>query len=484
MCQYLQPIQQRNLYLDYSERGFSTLLFQGQKILLSASHFSKDKTFLKLPISYELYNLSENKICSQDQKEFFSKNLKQMQKERFEEVLKKEKSLEQIKEEQTAFKLLKRNYVKIYNDYETLFDTYLLNETTGEIMPVFNFVDCGKCPSCLAKKTLHISQKVLGQTEQEKIYPFFVTLTYDEKHYPKKDTSTSLHVREIQLFLKRLRKRINDRFQIKYIAVSEFGKKRGRLHYHLLLFGFPNEMHDLIYFDNYATPYATEMIKQSWQKGFVKVVNSIDSNVSNYLTKYITKQNNVKLQSHYLGKEFLLSYRDYIRNNNTNFIEYNTFDNKYTKIYVNSYLLNLSIPSLARLVPLEVRENIVRMLYNLSILKDEDYYKYVISFIKREFGERFFEYFKVRPNRIVANWEKKYSDKKTRQILTELQVSEQIRKTFVWLLQNKRLFLQGFENEELRQVRFSAMTNIIEDETIKNYNIEQKNQKIVEYDGQ
>lgn len=484
MCQYMQPIQQRNLYLDFSERGFSTLLFQGQKILLSANHFNKDKTFLKLPISYELYNLAEGKICSQEQKEFLSKNIKRLQEEKFNALLNKEKSLEEIKEEQTAFKLLKRNYVKIYDNYETLFDTYLLNETTGEIIPVFLFVDCGKCPSCLAKKTLHISQKVLGQTEQEKIYPFFVTLTYDEKHYPKKDTSISLHVREIQLFLKRLRKRINDRFQIKYIAVSEFGKKLGRLHYHLLLFGFPSEMHDLIYFDNYATPFATEMIKQSWQKGHIKVVNSIDSNVSNYLTKYLTKQNNVKLQSHHLGKDFLLSYKDYIRNNNTNYIEYNTFDNKYTKIYVNSYLLNLSIPSLARLIPLEVRENIVRMLYNLSILKNESYYKYVMSFLEREFGNKFFDYFKIRPNRIIANYEKRFSDKKSRQILNELNISNQIHHTFNWIFNNKSLFLQGFENEDLREVRFSAITNIIEDETIKNYNIEQKNKKIVEYDGQ
>lgn len=484
MCQYLQPIQQRNLYLDYSERGFSTLLYKGQKILLSANHFNKDKTFLKLPITYELLNLAEGTICTQEQKEYFSKNLKLLQKEKTDVLFSKEKSIEQLKEEQTAYKLLKRNYVKIYNNYEELFDAYLLNDTTGEIIPIFNFVDCGKCPSCLSKKTLHISQKVLGQTEQEKIYPFFVTLTYDEKNYPQKYNSTSLHVREIQLFLKRLRKKINDRFQIKYIAVSEFGKKRGRLHYHLLLFGFPNEMHDLIYFDNYATPFATEMIKQSWQKGFVKVVNSIDSNVSNYLTKYITKQNNVKLQSHHLGKEFLLSYKEYIRQNNTNCIEYNTFDNKYTKIYVNSYLLNLSIPSMARLIPLKIREDIVRMLYNLSILKNEDYYKYVMSFITREFGERFFDYFKVRPNRIAANWEKRYSDKKTKQILNELEISNQIHKTFSWIFQNKNLFLQGFENEELRQVRFSAMTNIIEDETIKNYNITQQNQKILEYDNQ
>lgn len=484
MCQYLQPIQQRNLYLDYLERGFSTLLFQGQKILLSANNFNKEKTFLKLPISYDLFNLSEGKICSREEKEYFSKNLKLMQNEKFDVMLNKEKSLDTLKEEQTAYKLLKRNYVKIYNDYDNLFDTYLLNETTGEILPVFNFVDCGKCPSCLSKKTLHISQKVLGQTEQEKIYPFFVTLTYDENNYPKNDNSTSLHVREIQLFLKRLRKKINDRFQIKYIAVSEFGKKRSRLHYHLLLFGFPSDMHDLIYFDKYATPYATEMIKQSWNKGFVKVVNSIDTNVSNYLTKYVTKQNNVKLQSNHLGKEFLSSYKEYIRQNNTNVIEYNTFDNKYTKIYVNSYLLNLSIPSLARLVPLKIREDIVRMLFNLSILKDESYYHYVMTFIKNNFGEKFFDYFKVRPNRIVANWEKKYSDKKTKQILTELEVSEQIRKTFVWIFQNKNLLLQGFNNEDLRQVRFSAITNIIEEETIKNYNIQQKNQKILEYDNQ
>lgn len=59
----------------------------------------------------------------------------------------------------------------------------------------------------------------------------FVTLTYDDDHLPK---DWCVSVRELQLFLKRLRRA---GFSVRYLACGEYGEKNFRPHYHLILFG-------------------------------------------------------------------------------------------------------------------------------------------------------------------------------------------------------------------------------------------------------
>lgn len=63
----------------------------------------------------------------------------------------------------------------------------------------------------------------------------FVTLTYDEEHLPEGGT---LVPRDLQLFLKRLRKSIEPR-KVRFFAVGEYGDETFRPHYHLGLFGYP-----------------------------------------------------------------------------------------------------------------------------------------------------------------------------------------------------------------------------------------------------
>lgn len=63
----------------------------------------------------------------------------------------------------------------------------------------------------------------------------FVTLTYDDDHLPEGGT---LVPRDLQLFLKRLRKSIEPR-KVRFFAVGEYGDETFRPHYHLGLFGHP-----------------------------------------------------------------------------------------------------------------------------------------------------------------------------------------------------------------------------------------------------
>lgn len=87
-----------------------------------------------------------------------------------------------------------------------------------------------------------------------------------------------------QKYLKRLRK--NTGLKIKYVCTEEFGTRRGRIHYHLLVFG-PFEL-------------KKRMLKDDWKLGFSDAkllycsVNKPDNrsaiNGIRYVTKYLLKQ--------------------------------------------------------------------------------------------------------------------------------------------------------------------------------------------------
>lgn len=100
---------------------------------------------------------------------------------------------------------------------------------TGVSTPVN--VPCGKCIPCLVNKRGDWSLRVEQEHRVSKS-AHFVTLTYDAKHLR---TNRSLCKRDLQLYLKRLRKK-DELAKLRYYAVGEYGSKHGRPHYHLILF--------------------------------------------------------------------------------------------------------------------------------------------------------------------------------------------------------------------------------------------------------
>lgn len=127
-------------------------------------------------------------------------------------------------------------------------------------------VPCGKCYVCKSNKRrewftrLYFEQKRVPSS-------VFVTLTYDDEHLPVKSGRPCVVKRDIQLFLKRLRKKCSFR----YFIVSEYGPTTLRPHYHGLFFGL--------------SVMDEPKILSAWQNGFVSV-GSVTSNSINYVCKY------------------------------------------------------------------------------------------------------------------------------------------------------------------------------------------------------
>lgn len=97
------------------------------------------------------------------------------------------------------------------------------------------FVPCGKCTACLSQKRQAWSFR-LQQEMKHSSSAYFITLTYDDDHVPER-----VNKEDVQKFLKRFRKSIHP-FRVRYFAVSEYGEKHGRPHYHLLLFNYPGSV--------------------------------------------------------------------------------------------------------------------------------------------------------------------------------------------------------------------------------------------------
>lgn len=166
-------------------------------------------------------------------------------------------------------------------------------------------VPCGKCEACLQRKKADWVFRLLHEFNNSDS-AYFITLTYNDDNVPvfkrriiekekwskskslieyvqcfNDEDRKSLHLpdhvcgvckRDVQLFLKRLRKQVYP-FKIKYFLVSEYGPTSLRPHYHMLLFNFPLQLNLLSH------------VESAWDKGFVTVSSCNEARLK-YCAKY------------------------------------------------------------------------------------------------------------------------------------------------------------------------------------------------------
>lgn len=133
-------------------------------------------------------------------------------------------------------------------------------------------VPCGKCMACLANRRSEWVTR-LEQEKKDSNSSHFLTLTYATNPTTEEGIPT-LSKRDVQLFMKRLRKALKGQ-KIKYYLVGEYGSKTLRPHYHALVFGLPYDGDKLL-----------KLIMESWQNGFVQV-GTVTSKSISYTLKYM-----------------------------------------------------------------------------------------------------------------------------------------------------------------------------------------------------
>lgn len=116
----------------------------------------------------------------------------------------------------------------------------------------FVTIPCGQCLGCRLDYSRQWANRCMLELQYHES-AYFVTLTYNDEHVPisyyddpetgEVFTALTLRKRDIQLWMKRLRKRFKEQ-KIRFFLCGEYGSTTFRPHYHAILFGL--KLDDLV----------------------------------------------------------------------------------------------------------------------------------------------------------------------------------------------------------------------------------------------
>lgn len=190
--------------------------------------------------------------------------------------------------------------------------------------------NCGQCHACRINYTSGWTLRLLYELTSWKDASF-ITLTYDNDHLP---IDGGLHLSHVQKFFDTLRHKID--WLIKYYHCGEYGERRKRPHYHIILFGLDpfNPEHRKIVYESWARcePIFFDPLPKDWQKskscegkGMLPVCREDIAYVCGYVQKKLTGELGKKEYankkppyctcSHGIGLENTLKQADRLRHN-------------------------------------------------------------------------------------------------------------------------------------------------------------------------
>lgn len=145
-------------------------------------------------------------------------------------------------------------------------------------------VPCGACMPCRLSRSRDWSTRLYHESMLH-MSSSFVTLTYSDEFLPD---DYSVSVREVQLFLKRLRK--SSGASLRYFACGEYGGRTFRPHYHLLVFGLGFD--DKTIWRRSGSGhylYRSALLERVWPFGHSEI-GSVTPQSAGYVARYITKK--------------------------------------------------------------------------------------------------------------------------------------------------------------------------------------------------
>lgn len=159
-------------------------------------------------------------------------------------------------------------------------------------------VACGQCIGCRLERS---RQWALRCVHEASLYDdnCFLTLTYDDEHLPP---DLSLNTEDIQLFMKRLRRRIEPA-KVRFFQCGEYGEQFGRPHHHVILFGYDFPDKELISRNIGNNVYRSDLLCDLWHHGFSSI-GSVSFESAAYVARYILKKvTGDSAKDHYQGRK-------------------------------------------------------------------------------------------------------------------------------------------------------------------------------------
>lgn len=317
-----------------------------------------------------------------------------------------------------------------YHEADDIDRVCLLNTNTGEVHPLLMEVPCGHCSLCRHSYIEKWVTRCMLQESFDGQEPTFITLTYNDENYEEfrklhePDSKRAYHVKEMQQFTKKLRRDLErDGYlpTFKYFAVSEYGSRRGRLHYHVAIYGLDPELlseDTARYVESYSdkqradchvssrVPRIYNYIRANWttsykgvrrdkysddefqriveshKKGIVDIQKS-KGNTPRYITKYITKgtkesKDTIFLKSKRFGLSKILEFKEQLREDPTISQFLIACRGQIQTIPVSKYVIDNCYPNINRSISVEDRLILKRLFDSRNIIQTYiDAYKYV-----------------------------------------------------------------------------------------------------------
>lgn len=139
-------------------------------------------------------------------------------------------------------------------------------------------VPCGQCKQCLKRRAYEWSVRIQQEVKHWDS-AHFITLTYNDRNLPIVDDCGkigTLDKRDVQLFMKRVRKANKSQYQVRYFLVGEYGGETRRPHYHGIFFNL-----DMNVIAN---------LHNIWSNGHVDI-GSVTEKSIRYVTNYMLTKN-------------------------------------------------------------------------------------------------------------------------------------------------------------------------------------------------
>lgn len=160
-------------------------------------------------------------------------------------------------------------------------------------------VPCGQCIGCRLDNSIMWAARCYHEQSWQKYHygreSCMLTLTYDDEHLPLTRTGEpTLQHRDVELFLKRVRKNNDTKFR--YFLCGEYGKKNDRPHYHICMFGFKydDERFDSMSGNGFPL-FTSEKLKRDWRDENESCIGRATSQeltieTAAYCARYCTKK--------------------------------------------------------------------------------------------------------------------------------------------------------------------------------------------------
>lgn len=203
-------------------------------------------------------------------------------------------------------------------------------------------VPCGRCIGCRLDRSRDWAVRCMHESSlyDENV---FITLTYDDAHLP---IDNSLCKKHYQDFMKRLRFAFPDR-KIRYFHCGEYGGKRGRPHYHAILFNM--DFPDKVPYKRAPSGdqlYISQQLNDLWTHGYC-IIGGVTFESCAYVARYIMKkQTGEQSYLHYLDPlTGVIKEREYVTMSRRPGIGGDWFDRYHGDVFPRGYVLSNGHPA-------------------------------------------------------------------------------------------------------------------------------------------